>query len=276
MTNVLDKTESKGLSGSILKIIACVTMFIDHTAFSIVRQMQLGDTTNFDSNGELIKNGIYYLFHVMRGIGRIAFPIFIFMLVEGYFHTDNRWLYLLRMAVFAIISEVPYDVAFNLTQRQMLEGKFIEFTDQNVFFTLFLGLLAVIISDTLLSLDIDIMLKLVLSGAFAVGLAAIAYFMKTDYDAVGVCAIEAAYLFRKSVKIIGYEEEYPIRCNVILAGLICTILLFSGVKEVFAYAILPLCALYNGKRGQYMKYTFYVFYPLHLLILGLIKFIMFE
>ncbi len=274
MTNAIDKT--KGLSGSMLKVIACVTMLIDHIGYAIVYQMQSGNKANFDMQGKLIHNGLYYLYHIMRGIGRIAFPIFIFMLIEGYFHTHDRWLYLLRMAIFAIISEVPYDVAFNLTQRQMLEGKFIEFSDQNVFFTIFLGLLAVIIIDTLLGLKMDIMLKALIVLGVGGGLAWLGLIMKTDYDVVGVCAIEAAYLVRKAEKVIGLDMESPVRSNLAVAAVACGVLLFAGVNELCALAILPLVALYNGKRGNYMKYTFYIFYTLHLLIIGLVKFIIFD
>ena len=274
MTNEVNKT--KGLNGSVLKIIACVTMFIDHAGDALVKQALNGNAANFDAQGKLIHNGLYFLYHSMRAVGRIAFPIFIFMLIEGYFNTHDRWKYLLRVGIFAIISEVPYDVSFNLTQRQMLEQKFIEFTDQNVFFTIFLGLLAIIVIDTIVGLNLDIMFKGVVVLAFGIGMAGIGYLIKSDYDLVGVLAIEAAYLTRKAVKLTEIEKEYPVRSNLAVALVICCALLFVGVKELYAFVTVPLLALYNGKRGGYMKYTFYIFYPLHLLIIGLIKFIIFD
>lgn len=274
MTNTVDKT--KGLSGSLLKIIACVTMFIDHAGYALVYQALVGDRANFDAEGKLIHNGLFFIYKTMQGIGRIAFPIFIFMLIEGYFHTHDRWKYLLRIGIFALVSEVPFDVSFYLTQREMLEGKFIEFANQNVFFTLFIGLFAVILIDTLIGLKLDIMLKGLLVLGIGGGLAYLGHVTKTDYGMVGVCAIEAAYLIRKAEKVIGLDKDSLVRSNAAAALLICAVLQFAGVHEVPAVAAIPLIAFYNGERGRYMKYTFYIFYPLHLLILGLIKFIIFE
>ena len=109
-----------GLSGSTLKLIAIVTMFIDHLGV-VAFETQISN---------------YMVpYYIMRLIGRLAFPIFCFLLVEGFFHTRDVKKYALRLLVFAFISEIPFDLAFN---RQMFYWR-----HQNVFFTLFIGLLVI-------------------------------------------------------------------------------------------------------------------------------------
>ena len=116
----------KGISGSTLKIIALVSMLIDHIAASLLTiQLQLHYT-----------EPLYQAFIVMRYfIGRLAFPIYCFLLVEGFERTKNRRKYAERLFLFALISEVPFDLAFNRCVLSL--------GHQNVFFTLFAGLLAI-------------------------------------------------------------------------------------------------------------------------------------
>ena len=126
--------ERKGLSGSALKIIAIVTMLIDHIAATvIIRILKFGG----------YNDGLYQLYRVMRNIGRIAFPIFCFLLVEGFMHTRDREKYALRLGCFAAVSEIPFDLAFN--------GKVLEVGYQNVFFTLLLGLLTMMAYDAVMN-----------------------------------------------------------------------------------------------------------------------------
>ena len=99
-----------GLNSFQLKCIAVITMIIDHTGAVLFP-------------GEL----------VFRYIGRISFPIFCFLLVEGFFHTRDMRKYMLRLGVFAVLSEIPYDLAFR--------GTMLEFSHQNVFFSLLIGVM---------------------------------------------------------------------------------------------------------------------------------------
>lgn len=121
--------EKRGFSGSTIKIFAMITMLIDHTA-AVVLQRIISAAQN--SNTIADDSALYSIYILMRSIGRLAFPIFCFLLVEGFLHTRNEKKYALRLAAFALISEIPFDLA--------LFGK-INFGYQNVFFTLLIGLL---------------------------------------------------------------------------------------------------------------------------------------
>lgn len=120
--------EWKRISGSTLKIMAIITMFIDHLGLAVIARMR-----RTVSAGELLLR-LNSLYSATRVIGRLAFPIFCFLLVEGFDKTGSRAKYLFRLGLFALISEIPYDLAFC--------AKLLEFKHQNVYFTLFLGLLS--------------------------------------------------------------------------------------------------------------------------------------
>ena len=172
--------ERKGLSGSALKMIAIATMLIDHIAATvIIRVLKFGG----------YNDSLYQLYRVMRNIGRIAFPIFCFLLVEGFMHTRDREKYALRLGCFAAISEIPFDLAFN--------GKILEVGYQNVFFTLLLGLLTMMAYDSVMKQSrFSVWKRTGLSTlAILVGMFA-AEFLSTDYGALGVLCIMVFYLFR--------------------------------------------------------------------------------
>lgn len=134
----------KGITGSTLKLIAIFTMLIDHTAATIIERTLMargmGNLNASDTQAAMnffLNNAfLYYLDIIMRLIGRIAFPIFCFLLVEGFLHTHNKFKYAIRLAVFALISDIPFDLAF--------KNKPFDFSYQNVFFTLFIALLVLV------------------------------------------------------------------------------------------------------------------------------------
>ena len=115
----------KGLSGSTLKLIAIITMLIDHIGAAVIARLLIAG-----QGSEML----YKIYYAMRAVGRVAFPIFCFLLVEGFFYTGSRKKYALRLFGFALLSEIPFDLAFS--------GKILEFGYQNVFFTLLIGLLS--------------------------------------------------------------------------------------------------------------------------------------
>lgn len=244
--------QQRGLSGSTLKLIAIITMLIDHVGAAVVARI----LASGDGSGTLY--GVYF---ALRNIGRIAFPIFCFLLVEGFEHTRDRKKYALRLLAFALISEIPFDLAFS--------SKVLEFGYQNVFFTLFLGLLTIMAFHTveekmgwhpLLRGDGQqpkeywrvLLSWIALTGVVLAGMGC-AYLLRTDYAARGVMCILVLYLFRRN------------RGMQILAG--CLAFFWWELPALVAF--IPI-AFYNGKRGWNIKYFFYLFYPVHLLLLYLV------
>ena len=239
-----------GLPGSTLKLIAIVTMFIDHVGAAIVARILLQYRADIPVvtaiRGVMDYHTLYVVYMTLRMIGRIAFPIFCFLLVEGFMHTRDREKYALRLGCFAAVSEIPFDLAFN--------GKVLEVGYQNVFFTLLLGLLTMMAYDAVMNQSRWSVWKrtalstiAILAGMFA------AEFLSTDYGALGVLCIMVFYLFRRS------------RIQQVVFG--CLAFVWWEWAAVFAFV--PIF-YYNGKRGFGMKYFFYAFYPVHLLILYLI------
>ena len=131
--------KEKGLTGSTLKIIAIVTMFIDHAGAVLVERYldskgadlipQVGQMDEETKRLALVS----LLDFFMRMIGRMAFPIFIFLLVQGFMYTHSRAKYVFRLALFALIAELPFNLAF--------KGSLFTTSYQNVFFTITLGFL---------------------------------------------------------------------------------------------------------------------------------------
>lgn len=245
--------QKKGISGSTLKLIAIVTMFIDHTGAAILGRFMMEKgfmeiSNSYDVNAMIVwmqENGtLYWVYMAMRMIGRVAFPIFCFLLVEGFQKTSNVGKYAMRLGMFALISEIPFDLAF--------KASWMDFSYQNVFFTLFMGLLTMIAVDYVNKMSLHKVLKVIASGAAIAAGAAIAEFMNTDYGAIGVLCIMALYVFRKK------------KVWQIVAGCLAFVWEFTA-----PLAFIPI-GFYNGKRGLKLKYVFYAFYPVHLLVLYLI------
>ncbi len=247
-----------GMTGSRLKIIAIIIMFIDHFAAVYLDRVMSAERVyvNYDDFSGM--GALAWTYLIMRLIGRVAFPIFIFLLIEGVCHTRNRWKYLGRLAVFALISEIPFDMAFNLSDDAVFSGQLLEWTSQNVFFTLAVGLLAIIILDII---DKKIkgekagiyVLKGIASLAVIIVFATFAEFFGTDYGFYGVLAVCAAWFCKNNKRL--------------LMIVVCVILTLSSTLELAAFfAIIPV-SFYNGERGSGRKYSFYAFYPIHLLLL---------
>ena len=225
-----------GLSGSTLKLIALVTMLIDH--FGAVVVVRATYTPGFDRE---FWNSLYW---PMRSIGRIAFPIFCFLLVEGFVHTSNVKKYLGRMFLFALISEIPFDLA--------LTGNWMDFYFQNVFWELSMGILAMICLAYIERKNFKYVVQVVLRLGVIVFFAFAAELLGLDYGMYGIISIVALYVFRQN------------KWSQLLVGAIS----FCW-EQVAPLAFLPI-AFYNGKRGRSIKYFFYIFYPAHLLILYMI------
>lgn len=224
------------MSSLCLKITACFTMLIDHITYMYVP---------YGTTGYLIG----------RGIGRIAFPLFCFMLVEGFYRTSSRKKYLLRLFIFALISELPFDFAFNGFPSMEAVWR-----SQNVIFTLFVGLLLLCVYDYLRFTYATQPLVFNTMGVIAIVAAtALTVFLASDYSYIGILFILLFYLFRGKLIWIGI-------------GMICVIMLFSNKLEYAALLALIPIFFYNQKEGRKVKYLIYLFYPVHLLLLGAISY----
>lgn len=266
--------QNKSFTGYHLKMIALVTMFIDHIAavfiwriyvasFSITGSMQL---SNFIGDKIIVwvannQSLVYGIYEMMRYIGRMAFPIYCFLLVEGFLHTRSVKKYAVRLFIFALISEISFDLA--------LTGEWWNLQYSNVFFTLLIGLLLIWgLSYIERFYEFwqekkwdDFVGKLIcgVAGGFvAIVLGRFAEtILMTDYGMAGVFAIAVLYLVRK-MKEIAF----------VLAVMLLSVM--SSSTEILALLMLVPLMKYNGARGKSTKYVFYAFYPVHLFILALI------
>lgn len=256
------------LSGNQIKMIAVVCMFIDHfwavfyITFSrlVINPMLQAGLMTFEQAEILL--GIYNFF---RSIGRIAFPLFCFAFAEGYAHTHSKGRYLLRLALFALISEVPFDITFQFGggpegwSEEIARHWPMYWRHQNVFFTFLLAFSGLWLMEKAASLVKWKPLAFLLQCGVAFVVCYLAEFkVRGDYDGFGVFFIFVAYFLRKN-RIVQ------------TAGLILATLLFNPGCEPIPFAIaLVLMLLYNGQRGQRnLKYFFYWFYPVHIALLGL-------
>lgn len=238
--------EKYGLTAFALKIIAVITMFIDHFAVLFVYTKP------------------YY--YILRGIGRLSFPIFAFLIVEGFFHTSDRRRYAIRLAVFAIISEIPYDLAFS--------WQFVNNQKQNIFITLLIGLLAIWALHNVTMGEVkypQILRKVttvgnlqsILKFLIMVVACVLGYLTKCSYSYAGVFLILCFYIF------------YEYHVGKALANAFFNLIMFGGIQSFGTFSVIPI-ALYNGKRGKYKwKWFFYLFYPVHLLVLIGMKYIIY-
>lgn len=235
MLKNISANKFKILSGSALKLVAVVCMAIDHAALLLAPEIPVM-LTPFSIGGRAIT-----LYWIMRKIGRLAFPIFCFLIAEGFLHTKNKKRYATRLLLFALLSEIP----FNL----MLSGSLFYYGSQNIFFTLFLGLLMMHAFETVRGE----WKKFAVMAAIGV----IASLLKADYGLHGVLLVFLMYLFRNAPAVQAVFS-YP--------------LLSGGIA---AFAAFVAINMYNGTRGfiktPFLKYAFYAFYPVHILVLLLFK-----
>ena len=223
MMNMLDSANKAGhsflgLSGSALKVIALVSMLTDHSAYYLLEH----ETT---------------LYEAMRSFGRIAFPVFAFLIAEGFSHTRNRLRYFLTLLGFAVASEVPW---------LLLNGAD---GTHNVMFTLALGVGALAIFDKYHQRKFVCFCMITLIAIFATCLG-------TDYEWRGILLIVICYMMR---------EHRPL-----LLLFVLPLMIYYGIVGAIMAAI--VLSLYDGTRGfiqgSTAKYGFYAFYPAHLFLLG--------
>ena len=216
------------MSSLTLRIIALSTMIIDH--YGIIFQSDI---------------------IIFRIIGRLAFPIYCFLLVEGYTHTGNIKKYATRLLIFAFISEIPFDLAFF--------GQ-IGLEYQNIFFTLIIGLGAIYLIDKKFG-KYSIRNSILITFAAA----ALANFFKTDYQYIGIIYILAFY----------YTRNHPKEKRLLAAAVIMFVTnIDAGWLQQFSLLALIPVYFYNNQQGyksKILQMSFYIAYPLHLFIFYLIN-----
>ncbi len=241
------KNTSITFSGFALKYIALTTMTFDHIAAVLLP---------YDS--------VFYT--VFRGIGRIAFPVYCFLLVEGYLHTSNRKAYFTRLLLFALISEIPFDMALfhfpSITAPQIL------MSHQNVFFTLSFGLLVMERMDELWYKNRT------LAFVWMAALGLFADILHFDYGMTGILVITILFLCKKHRPDI----------KPVFMAILAVLPLFSpsSISGLSVALAIPFLVLYNGRKGSPLpndqsfpgaKYLFYIYYPLHLFLIAIIYFL---
>lgn len=192
---------------------------------------------------------------VFRIVGRLAFPLFAWLIANGAYYTKNINLYLLRLFIFAGISQIPFYLSFNLINPLNV--------GLNIFVTLFLGLLAIYF--------IKRIKNKFLWGIAVILCATTALVLNSDYGAAGVFSIVGFYLFYKRLKVLVIFQTLiyllfftlPAVSEFVDTGYLNLV----GVLQPTAVLSILLIWLYNGKQGIKAKYIFYIFYPLHLLII---------
>ena len=239
------------MTSFVLKIIAMVTMLIDHASIAYFEQISW-----------------------MNLIGRIAFPIFAFQISEGYIHTKNLKKYFLRLFLFALISQIPF-MLFLSTYIDIEELIFTELLTLNIFFTLFVGLLAIFLYDKVIHNNIkfntnkkvDYIFKQIIGFTIAILLGILAEVCHFDYGFFGIAIIFMFYLFKnnKLAMVISYITACILKYGIpIISNGFNIWYILLGI-----FTILPIIFIcfYNGKQGKKVKYLLYIFYPVHLLIL---------
>ncbi len=235
------------MSALVLRIIACISMLLDHIGYCT------GNT-------------------VLRYIGRLAFPIYVFLMVNGFYHTKNRFRYALRFALFAVLSQIPFSL--------MCRGKLFD-PDLNVMVTLLMGLLVIWLGETMRQHKylryVCLLPAVILYGLCHFGV------INSDYDGKGILMAVVFWYFR--------DKKLWIALGVFLSIWSHSIIYFGfdllygratpaptpwQMTQNLSLLSLPLIFLYNGKPGKMpqnligkkaVQFAFYAFYPLHMLIL---------
>lgn len=225
------KKESLGLSGNQLKLLAMLFMTADHVGCVLFPQ-----------------------YGILRIVGRLAMPIFAWMIAEGCYYTKNKARYFFTMLGFGAVCQVVYW----FTQQSLYQCILVTFS---------LSILLIYTMD--LAIKKQNILTLFLLGIVFAAICYVTEFMadtlplpgfEVDYGLIGVLLPVLIYLGRNKTE------------KLMLSGIgLCALAMQGGMHQWFALLSLPILALYNGKRGRLrMKYLFYFYYPLHLAAIWLI------
>ena len=234
--------QSKSLNENQLKVIAITAMTVDHLTSVLF--------PNYPTDWWIL------LLHV---IGRLAAPVFWFFVAEGYFYTHNWKRYAGRLLAFAVIGHFAYNFAFGIP---FIPFKTTVFNQTSVLWSLFWGLIALVVSDCakLKQWQKSLVILFITIVAFC-----------SDWSCIAVLAILAIGKNRGNFKkqmagMMGWVSVYALVYALFINPV-------YGILQMFTALTIPLLKMYNGKRGSWngMKWFFYVYYPLHLVICGLVR-----
>ena len=246
----------KCLNKTVLQIIAVICMAIDHVSI-------------FAAN--------IYLYYVMKFFGRITIIVMCYFVAEGYYKTRNLNRYIIRLGIFAAISQVPYYLyKFSANLPNSCTSLIISmFMNRNVIFTLFVGLSLLVIIKS----DYSIIVKAVAAGA------ALWLVRCSDWGFYAVLWIVGFGVFRDSKKqqckwlmavlalkiltVAATVMMYVVQTGMLPYSMICGVMTYFG-----GFLALPLISLYNGEKGKGPKWGFYIFYPAHLIIITIVYMLM--
>lgn len=221
---------NKKITTDMLKIIAMAAMLIDHIAVAFA--------------GYGIPQGAYW---AMRCVGRLAFPIYVYFLVQGYIYTHSVGRYALRLLATAVISEIPYDMA--------VFGCFFNFRHNNVLFTLALALVTLWASDSLYRKDRRF---IPLMAVIAIWSMALSYIVGLDYS-YRCILLALIFYYARNYTTVMYTA----------VGIVSAI--SGSAASLTAPLALILIYFHDGEKGKIPKAVMWGFYPVHLLVIGLIR-----
>lgn len=223
------------MTSFMLRLLALLSMLADHTGLALFPRVG-----------------------VFRCVGRLAFPLYCFLLVQGYIHTHNVRAYARRLLLLAILSEIPFDL--------LIFGRVSCTVEQNVLFSLLLGLAAAWVIDRFISEPAKAAMGTLL--VFMLSMLA-----RVSYGWLGVALCLWFYKLRRS-------RVRQALCILPIEGVYCLSLALSGVEQ--SWVLVSLCAmlsavpvlLYNGKpglRNRLISFLFYAAYPLHIVALLIVR-----
>ncbi|MDF2511568.1 MAG: putative fimbrial assembly protein FimC [Herbinix sp.] len=235
MRTIINEIKLKSLSGNTIKIIAIIAMIIDHVGWAFV------DTDSVPAM-------------IMHTIGKLTGPIMCYYIAEGNHFTRNRKKYVDRLALFVLISHIPYNLFFNY-------GREITLLPTSVIFTLLCGLLALIVYER-----VD---RKLLKWFLIISLVGVTFW--SDWSLWGVIFVLCFGIF--------YGNKQKQWTAYLILNCIKVAIIFYGVGwnyyRLVPVVISPLLVvailnLYNGSKGgnQYTRWAFYVIYPLQFLLIG--------
>ena len=242
--------QKRGLSQEGLKLIACITMLLDHIGAVIVMNC-------FENATGANKSALLDLYEMLRMVGRLAFPIYCFLLVEGSFYTRNSKRYGMRLLIVAVLSEIPCDLALYGT---------VNWQKQSVMVTLLLGFLMLEAMKKYPKIPEKVLVIL----PFLM----LADLVDADYEIKGILTITLFALTRDLphkflLQFFGlwfiFSPGHLMALNWLRKFSVTT-------QELAVFSLVPI-ALYDGRKitkSRALQWVFYLFYPVHLLLLYLL------